>query len=362
MRRRFLGWVLGCLLAPAFSSAQEHEHMDLWADQATGQLVLSWQFERVLPLYETFCAPGAGQCLFTTINPAFLAESAEPPSPTLVPLAAGTPVEVELTDIAPGFTLNVNGQALRQRGEKAPLGVVPFHVHPSWQLVAPRDASGEFFVSYRVLAPGGPYESSEVYTNRFLIAHPAATPTPVATPTRGPLRCAGDCDSSGTVTVDEVVNLVRLALGLASVDSCPAGDRNGDGIVTVDEIVAAVNALLNGCADEATLTFAELQRELFRPRCTSVGCHSARDRVAGLDLESEQAWSHLVDVPPENFAASLRGLVRVRAGDLAGSFLWIKLQVQVSPEYGSRMPLGGESLSEEERSRVARWILDGALP
>jgi hypothetical protein len=48
------------------------------------------------------------------------------------------------------------------------------------------------------------------------------------------------------VTVDELVQLVNQALGLAPV-TCHSGDGNGDGEVTVDEIVAAVNNALSGC-------------------------------------------------------------------------------------------------------------------
>jgi hypothetical protein len=59
--------------------------------------------------------------------------------------------------------------------------------------------------------------------------------------------CTGDCDGSGDVTVDEIITMVNIALGMRPIDDCPAGDSGGDGKVTVDEIVAAVNHALNGC-------------------------------------------------------------------------------------------------------------------
>ncbi|MFQ5665348.1 MAG: OmcA/MtrC family decaheme c-type cytochrome [Candidatus Binatia bacterium] len=59
--------------------------------------------------------------------------------------------------------------------------------------------------------------------------------------------CAGDCDGSGAVTVDEIVTVVNIALESLDVSSCTAGDTNASGDVTVDEIVAAVNSALNGC-------------------------------------------------------------------------------------------------------------------
>jgi hypothetical protein len=76
----------------------------------------------------------------------------------------------------------------------------------------------------------------------------APTPTPaMPTPTIPPTRCTGDCDGSGSVTIDEVVSLVNIALGSAPVSSCGAGDLNHDGAITIEEIVAAVNRALLGC-------------------------------------------------------------------------------------------------------------------
>ncbi|MBI4514976.1 MAG: hypothetical protein HY699_04060 [Deltaproteobacteria bacterium] len=59
--------------------------------------------------------------------------------------------------------------------------------------------------------------------------------------------CPGDCDSGGTVTVDELVRGVTIALGSAALGECPAFDMGLDGSVTVDELVLGVNAALNGC-------------------------------------------------------------------------------------------------------------------
>jgi hypothetical protein len=59
--------------------------------------------------------------------------------------------------------------------------------------------------------------------------------------------CVGDCDGDGNVTVDEIVRLVSIALGTATLDTCPAGDGDGSGSITVDEIVTAVTNALSGC-------------------------------------------------------------------------------------------------------------------
>ena len=78
---------------------------------------------------------------------------------------------------------------------------------------------------------------------------PTATPTASATPTATvhTAHCAGDCDASGQVTVDEILTMVNIALGNAPVTDCEAGDSNHDMHITVDEILTAVNNALNGC-------------------------------------------------------------------------------------------------------------------
>ncbi|HYD47686.1 MAG TPA: right-handed parallel beta-helix repeat-containing protein [Terriglobales bacterium] len=53
----------------------------------------------------------------------------------------------------------------------------------------------------------------------------------------------GDCDGSGTVTVDEIIVAVQLALASsAAPQHCSAADANADERITVDEILAAINA------------------------------------------------------------------------------------------------------------------------
>jgi len=59
--------------------------------------------------------------------------------------------------------------------------------------------------------------------------------------------CAGDCDGDGTVSVNELVLAVNIALGALPVTDCQAADTDGDGIVSITELVAAVNKALNGC-------------------------------------------------------------------------------------------------------------------
>lgn len=60
--------------------------------------------------------------------------------------------------------------------------------------------------------------------------------------------CGGDCDGATTVTVDEIIRGVNIALGTTPVGDCPAFDIDGGDTVTVDEIVTAVNNALSGCS------------------------------------------------------------------------------------------------------------------
>jgi hypothetical protein len=59
--------------------------------------------------------------------------------------------------------------------------------------------------------------------------------------------CAGDCDSSNEVQINEIITCVNIALGTAAVSTCSACDPNNDGEVRINEIILAVNAALNGC-------------------------------------------------------------------------------------------------------------------
>ncbi len=66
--------------------------------------------------------------------------------------------------------------------------------------------------------------------------------------------CIGDCDDSNTVTIDNLLTLVNIALGTAAISECAAGDRNQDNAISVDEILAAVNNALSTCPVPSTPT------------------------------------------------------------------------------------------------------------
>lgn len=49
------------------------------------------------------------------------------------------------------------------------------------------------------------------------------------------------------MTIDEILRLVNVALGLRPLADCPVGDSDGDGSIAINDIIAAVGHALNGC-------------------------------------------------------------------------------------------------------------------
>jgi hypothetical protein len=69
----------------------------------------------------------------------------------------------------------------------------------------------------------------------------------VKSPDDSAWRSHGDLARHDSVTVDELLRMVNVALGNAGIETCNAGDANHDGSITIDEILKAVNNALSGC-------------------------------------------------------------------------------------------------------------------
>jgi glucose/arabinose dehydrogenase len=82
--------------------------------------------------------------------------------------------------------------------------------------------------------------------------------------------CTGDCNADGVVTIDELINGVRIAIGNTGIDRCRACDRDGDGTVSIDELVTAVQANLVGCP--ATPTPTQTPTAAVTPTATALQC------------------------------------------------------------------------------------------
>jgi len=97
--------------------------------------------------------------------------------------------------------------------------------------------------------------------DEFQCAPPTPTPTPPGT-----TPCIGDCDGDGTVTINELILMVNIALSLKPIcpndanGGCLAGDATCDCQITVDEIIRAVANLLEGCHDYGNCTIEEEQQ------------------------------------------------------------------------------------------------------
>jgi hypothetical protein len=111
-------------------------------------------------------------------------------------------------------------------------------------------ANGEFMVIWESAEQDG--SGAGIFGQRLGIGAtltPGGTATPIPatnTPIANP--CVGDCDRNGTVSIDELIRGVNIALELLGLDECPAFDADGDGVVGIGELILAVNAALGPCS------------------------------------------------------------------------------------------------------------------
>jgi len=110
----------------------------------------------------------------------------------------------------------------------------------------------------------------------------------------------------------------------------------------------------------APVFFSTIQDEIFNRRCVDLPCHSEVSRAGGLLLEGSAAYDELVGVEPTNAAARGDDFLRVAAGEPVDSFLLFKVLGPSDPIFGSRMPLGGGMLADNEIDLIEAWIAGGA--
>src|SRR5947207_1383048 len=78
-------------------------------------------------------------------------------------------------------------------------------------------------------------------------------------PSTGRAACVGDCNGSGTVTIDELMIGVSIALETVPPSACMEFDPAGHGRVGVGELIVAVGNVLDGCP--LTSGASDLQRD-----------------------------------------------------------------------------------------------------
>jgi hypothetical protein len=334
--------------------------MEIWSTaDGGGALTIQYDFTQASQTGSPFCF--GSSCISSTPDPGFMAPIDAVPESGYYRLVDGTTVSVVVVDADPGLSMNINGQKLYQPGDTAVLGTMPtIHVHPSWQVVVPEGQFGDFHLSYQLTTDSPTYTESVPWTVTITNIQPTpdGSPTPSATP--DPPTCSGDCNVDGTVTVNELVTCVSMALGTS--DACHACDANGDGSVTIGEVITAINAALDGCPVLPTVTLAEIQQTIFTPRCATVGCHSGPFPTGNLSLVDGESYSQLVNVPPLIAQAAQAGQFRVDPNHPENSFLLVKLSGVPPLGEGSPMPLIGEPLTADEINMIRDWILEGALP
>lgn len=186
------------------------------------------------------CTGGRTHCLCDTATPdAFINIAVYGPNP--LPAPGSGPVEIPTL---PDGTLMTISLAV---APGTPEQVIPLHVvnevtdasKPQFQAflsVGDKDAVDQTCVPQA----GTPPCSGAGAVSQITIDDGQIT-------VEGGSGCVGDCNGDNTVTVDEIVRMVNIALGTQELSLCLAADGNGDGQVTVDEIVQAVNNALNGC-------------------------------------------------------------------------------------------------------------------
>lgn len=143
-------------------------------------------------------------------------------------------------------------------------------------------------------------------------------------------RCTATC-----------VSLAAVLLGSACNGSGEGLDANG-------------RPLGEGGAPDGELIadFASIQAHVFTPVCTQ--CHAGAAAPMGLRLDAANSYGSLVGVA----SGQVPGILRVRPGDPAGSYLVQKLEGRAA--VGARMPLGLPALPDATIRVIRQWISDGA--
>lgn len=126
--------------------------------------------------------------------------------------------------------------------------------------------------------------------------------------------------------------------------------RGGRSSLSISSLLAFVTLGAAACGPP---TFADVQREIFTPRCANAACHGGDTPQLDLDLSEGKAWSNIVNVD----ARAVDGAVRVVPGNPDESLLFQLLEGPVASV--RRMPVGFP-LEPHQIDMVRQWIEDGA--
>lgn len=114
------------------------------------------------------------------------------------------------------------------------------------------------------------------------------------------------------------------------------------------------------------MKFSEIKTQVIMPSCAiTSSCHTpaGMNGAGHLDLSADP-YAALVGVPADNAKAASEGKLRVKPGDAADSFLYIKLTLTTSGDpattYGAAMPFNNPALPQEDIDGIKAWINAGA--
>ena len=125
---------------------------------------------------------------------------------------------------------------------------------------------------------------------------------------------------------------------------------------------ALVGVMLSGAlayavAQDGVLSYAKDVEPVFIAECGD--CHSAEDPKKGLDLSQGRGVANMLDRPSQE----VDGVLLLKAGDPAASYLWQKLTHTAAEGKGMpRTMFGAKKLSQDQLDLIERWISEGAKP
>ncbi|MEO6027570.1 MAG: hypothetical protein ABIR79_11945 [Candidatus Binatia bacterium] len=174
--------------------------------------------------------------------------------------------------------------------------------------------------------------------------------TAVHVPVRGPLK-GGVCRKG-----EKSIRLVALSTPVA-------GRVRSD----VDLLKLTCDPAPAGCDPRSffTSTFARIQTQIFDQSCALGGCHDSQTVQAELLLERGASYDNLIGKTPTNADAATAGWQRVTQldathGDATTSYLMHKLEGDLEPGFGKRMPFNKPRLDATLVDVVRRWVEAGA--
>jgi len=101
--------------------------------------------------------------------------------------------------------------------------------------------------------------------------------------------------------------------------------------------------------------------KIFVGSCALSGCHDGGNGAAYPSLKGDDVYESIFQAATQNGQAMQAGLQLVKANDVDSSFLYQKLIYdQSSFQFGSKMPLGGLTLTANQIEFVKQWIEAGA--